>query len=278
MQKLFLCLLALIGFQSAQAQLFTKGDVYDFEIGDEFHYRHEAAGGVTGPPYTKEVIRVLNKYSSPTHLYYEMGNIDLNDSTNVLNTYVDSFLLTSLNDPVIDTSSLWNFNDTIFSHDTTITNPNFYGGMPYQRLFFTKNLPHGYEPPTWFHSFVKGCGEVNYYRSQQNGALSRSLVYSKKGSVIWGASLFTGISEISSLPSLEILPNPFINQLELSLSEVPSTPIFFELYNAVGKLVLKEQLQETNTIIKVNEQLPLGVYYGILNSKKEQHVIQLVKQ
>jgi len=248
MKKLILCFLALLLTYSNNAQTFTKGAVYDYEIGDEFHYNTTWAWNNS----SNQIDRVLNKYSNSTHLFYEIGDVSLQNTTLILSSRLDSFSLAELNDFVLDTVTSGIFGDTILYRDTVIINTN-YNAASQLVLFFSLDMPDNYEPPSWSQRFILGCGEVSYYKSWQGGFLSRNLVYFKKGANTWGTPVYiTPLQEIKSTePFASLSPNPFSDKISIKLEQSVESASTFELYNNTGQLILKENIKAPSAIISI---------------------------
>lgn len=281
MKNVLVHLMVLFSLSVSYGQaIFTKGEVYDFEIGDEFHYRYSANGFYSVAPDSAEILRVLDKYTTASHLYYEWGTIDRTNAANILSTHLDSLPLSSLNDLVIDTSSNWTMWDTILTQDSIIIDSNSCYSSMIQSLSFTHNVPDNYEPSAWVFYFRKGFGEVSKYISHQNGSESRSLVYSKKDSITCGNSVYiTSVTTINHQGQLfNISPNPFSNQLQLTINHLSAPSFDFELLNNLGQIVLKKTIRNATAVtIPISESLPNGVYYAIIRQEQQQQIIKLIK-
>lgn len=282
MKNVLVYLMVLFSLSISYGQgIFTKGEVYDFEIGDEFHYRYSAAGAYSITPDSAQVIRVLNKYTNTSYLYYEWGNISRSNPSHIISTYLDSIPLASLNDLVMDTTSNWIHGDTILTQDTIIIDSSLcHGPDSILSLAFTYNVPDNYEPASWIHRFQKGSGEISKHITHPNGSQAKFLVFSSKNGVNCGNSVYlTSVTTIHNQGQLfKISPNPFNNQLQLTINNLSSPSFNFELLNNLGQIVLKKTISKTTNInIPISESLPNGVYYAIIRQDKQQQIIKLIK-
>lgn len=278
-KKIILSLIFLLqGYQYLYAQNFlTKGEVYNYEIGDEFHY-HLSRPWMFNDYY---IHRVLNKYTTSSHLYYEMGNIDKSNGNNILSTFLDSIPLAVLQNPIVDTNSAWLFADTICTSTDSIIINNNYNGLPYQYFNFTLNVPDNYEPPFWSEHYGKGIGRTRYYYVTMGGYLSIDLVYFKKDTVVWGNDVYiTAISELEQQQNWKIFPNPFTNHVSITIDNIAGENLNFLLYNNIGQLVWETKIITSQTVhtVALPTILASGVYHAILRDDKQQQIIKIVKE
>jgi len=276
MIKLFLLTLLLLGVEGMVAQTYTKGAVYDFNIGDEFHYR-TSSNSVLNPPKAY-IDRVLNRYSNSAYLFYEIGNISLTDATIILNTRIDSIPLAQLSDPIVDTVRSGIIGDTLTT-DSLVTDSLL---CKEEHLLSNSTLdyPAGYEPPYWFKKFILGLGEVAYYRVTQSGYEQKDLVYYKKGNLTCGESVYiTSIQTIPQTPPIVLTPNPFTDQISIQLDVLPKQQFQFHLYNNLGQVVLKKTIHPNHSILfPIPKEIPRGIYYGVLYIDDQVQTTPLVKQ
>jgi hypothetical protein len=276
MKKLFLFTLLFLVVEGVYAQVYTKGAVYDFNIGDEFHYR-TSSSSVLNPP-SAYIDRILNRYTNSTHLCYEIGNVSLTNANLILSTRIDSIPLTQLSDPIADTviSGIWG--DTLTT-DSIVTD----SFLCYQEYISTNSrldYPPGYESPTWIKKFILGLGEVYYYWVAQYGYEQRSLVYYKKGNTSCGESVYiTSTKNIESTKILRLSPNPFQDQIFISSEYTTKQPFQFFLYNNLGQLVLEQTVRGDKSVkIPTSKNIPKGVYYGVIHYDNQIQTTKLIKQ
>jgi hypothetical protein len=276
MRRLFLFTLLVLGIQGMYAQVYTKGTVYDFNIGDEFHYR-TSSSSVLNPPRAY-INRILNRYTNNTHLFYEIGDISLTNANVVLSTRMDSIPLSELSNPIVNTSVSGVFLDTISTDSIFVDS-----FLCYDEYIFTNStldVPPGYESPVWIQKFAFGLGKVSYYWVAQYGYESEALVYYKKGTVDCGESVYmTSIQSINPSIITKLSPNPFTNQISIELGFIPEEIVQFNLYNNLGQLILAKTVKETtSSTISIPSDIPKGVYYGVVYIGNQVQTTKLVKQ
>lgn len=251
------------------------GEIYDFEIGDKFHYD---VGGGTWPEGSRSKVKVIviDKYYSSNNdtLYYELdrqvnafdhlappGGYLWRDSVSLSYFNLDSLINNGNIDSAVSDSDLFN-GRTINYFDSINDNTSEY---------FT-NLSEKY---------VRGCGRA-YFREESNDGLyldfSR-LAYFKKGIEEWGTPytfIITGIDKNGDTDiKVHIYPNPAINELTL---ESDNGNIRFhkaEIYSLNGKLLNEFEMNGvTNKTINIAD-LEGGVY--VLKLYKDNNSVLLKK-
>jgi hypothetical protein len=97
------------------------------------------------------------------------------------------------------------------------------------------------------------------------------------GNVVVNVSPCTGIDELTS-SFISVYPNPHTGSVNLVLPAELAQHAVIEMYDALGKLMLKHELtHELNTINMMD--LPNGLYtYKVINQSQVVKVGKLVKQ
>jgi hypothetical protein len=278
MKKIFLIPLLLFVIEGMSAQIYTKGTVYDFNIGDEFHYRISSLG-FPSIPNGDYIDRILNRYTNSTHLCYEVGKVSLTNSNVIEDTRIDSIPLSTLSDPLLDTVPSGVLGDMI-TIEYYIIPDSFLCSSEYLWTNSTLDYPPNYEPPHWLQRFMIGLGEVNYYRSSLSGYISRGLVYYKKGNISCGSEVYiTPIENIESNETLRLSPNPFQNQIFIRSNVALKQALQFYLYNNLGQLVLEQTISGNQVVnIPTSKNIPKGVYYGIIHYDNQIQTTKLIRQ
>lgn len=88
-------------------------------------------------------------------------------------------------------------------------------------------------------------------------------------------STLTGVKENKPMPLVEVVPNPFTDQLHFSLSP-NATDAALDLYNLQGELVLHKTLTEI-TFETETAALPAGTYFAVIQGNNWQTVHKLIK-
>lgn len=240
----------LSGFVFSQ-EFPTRGEIYNYDIGDIFHINEYASASGSGFSATVN-IEILEKYYSENGdtVFYNQLNKRLESGSeypNPVYTEEEELLYyTSLNE--------------IFMADSIIEDLDVYNGRI--TLFNFVVFPdHYYED-----RYVVGCGHVYHkYRSTDPENLSTyevQMVYFKKGTEEWGEEqLIIGTPELSNIKSLKIYPNPSSSHItfELPLISIESKLQIKDIY---GKLVGELHLIKGQTQMVWNcSNLASGVYF-----------------
>jgi hypothetical protein len=86
-----------------------------------------------------------------------------------------------------------------------------------------------------------------------------TLLYGRQGDPYCSA-FYLSINETSADYSVDILPNPSATFFTIQLSSPPTTQTYFNLYDALGRAVKREEIvSETTTMHRSN--LPSGIYF-----------------
>lgn len=196
MKKLLLFTLTLLVFTIQGQTILTYGEIYDYDIGDEFHYRNFAV-----PGYDLEMYTVLTKEYSPdsTIIYYTFLEEHYHEFQTGINSYdtVVSRAIGNLNNPFTDfgqglsqwiekeeyygpeedgvDSSFMYYPDTIIKYDDNLC------GLEINCYFSS--------PPLWhYNSYARYVGKSvglvrDYHKYSHDGHASPDyrLYYYKKG-------------------------------------------------------------------------------------------------
>ncbi|PCI96119.1 MAG: hypothetical protein COB15_11375 [Flavobacteriales bacterium] len=241
------------GLFAQQASL--KSEIYDFDIGDIFHFVSESLTTSFQTNRTRTDFEVIDKYYSITGdtVYYvrdvSFGSKPASNSLWTYSTYIDTAQYSNLADTIIPYVSNSGLNVSVIS-DT-----NFCHGRIKNRLTF-----HPIEyTESW--TYVVGCGYVSHsYSSSQSqtSAYSFHLVYYKKGIEEWGIQNPTSIdeNELNKL-RLEVFPNPTSDYLSFNSQEFINANV--TITSIEGKNVLNMKIVNDNTTIDLSN-LTKGVY------------------
>jgi len=122
-----------------------------------------------------------------------------------------------------------------------------------------------------FDPSVSGAGTftVMYYYTDGNNCSS---VDSKTVSV----SLCTGINELSS-SSISVYPNPAKDVVQISMSASLVSQATIEMYDAIGKLVISERVNNTITTLSLTDYAK-GMYSIRVVSENNQSIIKLIRE
>jgi hypothetical protein len=239
---LMVCIMPLKS--SGQQEPSTIGEIYDFNIGDIFHFEED--GGFdkitnieiidkdfsTGLDTVYYVCDIASKEISPENPYW------------TYEYYLDTIFYTDL-ELQIHSGNI----------DSVYSDPLFYNG---RQINFAHDTLSIYE--YWNHTFVNGCGLVNTHYEQLEIWVShdKNLVYYKKGAEEWGNPLYVGIDEISDFGrNIKIFPNPATSFITININgEQPIEEAI--IYNHLGQKALVAV--PVNNTVDVSWLKP-GIYF-----------------
>ncbi len=123
-------------------------------------------------------------------------------------------------------------------------------------------------------TYVEGLGG-DYYTRYDFAFESYGLVYWKKGIEEWGTpytcSDLLNVAEIEKNPVLSIFPNPFNNQLNLTLASGYINNL--KIFDVSGRLVLDRQLNQKHISLSV-ENLQPGLYFILINNQLRSKIMK----
>jgi hypothetical protein len=267
----------LIGLPQHNAGIknLTAADIYDYNIGDEFHW-------VTSSPSRSYDIMVINgKQFSITgdSVFYDV--------------FLRKYAFTWTNN---GSNSFFEF-DTLFIGDTTMifdvsengsidTYPQHYDEdsvITYiQSIDGTQKVINYGDNVTWnvgcditeFYfggrtTYYKGIGYTYEYGGRNIYGEKREFVYYNKNGNIWGTPLnIDSLSTVSTNTiekqnvSLKVFPNPATDLLNFQLEE-PINNAEIRIYSTLGQLINTQNINDTNTQFNVSEWQNGMYFYGI---------------
>jgi hypothetical protein len=255
----------LFFISSANAQSISKNsEIYNFQIGDIFHYELHAAAPSTGSHvYTN--IEIMSKYFSASHdsLFY-ICSIATHEHHSwapdwTFNKKTDTIIVTQL-DSLVNSGNIDTvFTDTVFN-GRKINRVDTYGP--------NNNVTN---------IFVEGCGRTYYHSVQTspNTDWESRLIYYKKGSEVWGTPIPLSINRAQNTRSLvKIFPNPSRGVINI---DVPQDIGDYEIrvFNASGQLIFK--MNNNSRIDLSNEACGLHYIQFISNEISEIQKCILIK-
>ena len=251
----------------------TWGEIYDYEVGDIFHYNEWASGSGGGYDESTNIEIVEKTFSqdSNTVTYIEfVKRLYFDPGTPLHGEYSE----------YTDTISYDNLN-SIFIADTIYTSSAYNGRkISYQNL----------SVPIWteeYRRYVDGCGFAFWYRDDKQlpaYVFERKLKYYKKGDEEWGTPIIlVDIDERKKVfEGVKTYPNPFTTSttIEYELKEISNMQ--FTIYNVIGEVVYNAEDHirppGSHTVTWSPSHLPEGLYYGVLRSEEGVSVVKIIKQ
>lgn len=272
MKKLISTLLAFCLPMLISAQnLLTIGEVFDFDIGDEFQFTEF----VTPQTPNADRITITDKYysSDSSIVYYvEFHNsyytqYGYGEISYYFWTRTDTVSYSNL-DSSISTYDLWYAYDTsMFYYDTINSISENYCDSTINGFFY---LTYNSFPSEYSNVFGKGLGWVrNYSKNIGENLFNNELFYYKKNGIGCGTpdEIYLSVKENDLNNDFIISPNP-ANQY-FNLGNKTGGHFRAEIYNIAGELILSKEIDSNNSRIECNTLNPgMSVVCIISDSKK----------
>lgn len=242
----------------------TVGEIFNYEIGDVFHYHIAFGGGGTGTTqYTN--IEVLDKfYSNNSDTVYYVLDIASKEQNYPLtyweyNYEVDTIYYSRLDNVICD-SAIVNIDSSLY----------------HGRIINTCLYSQGGD--SWMDKWAVGCGLVchSFSSSTHSHVWDEELVYYKKGSEIWGTPIYVSNAEIEPFNSkVLIFPNPANDLINIQNKHLKNTLI--EIYSLTGVLVKRINIQNESTTIDISK-LTRGMYLIVITSNTNRIYEKIIKE
>ncbi len=246
--KLITLIILLLSIESFTAQSYlTIGEVFDFNINDEFHYTRE------NQPSNGERITVIDKYYSINSdtvfytLHHDIYNVIPDYSVSppgsiyVFDTIIDTIFYSNLNMPIY---YMWPQNDPEFVFYDSIKELDTNFCDIEMNSYYIQQ--YSFEPSWFKRSYGRGIGiTLDYWHYQGNGVSQfpvwERMIYYKKDSMNCGSPDLTslGLTNLNGQEDFFIFPNP--SDGIISIDNISSQKINIKVFNATGELKYKEQ-------------------------------------
>jgi len=237
--------------------------IYDFEIGDEFHYNE--LNVVKSPDdYILKTIKIIidKKYSfADTNVTYTSRRVLFKDffdntktDTYIIDTILETYLIKEeeifvkgepkLNSIYRETEGpniQWNNGHNRYQNET----------INVLKSKHSDTCWHNYSlSPSFYATYLEGCGLLKFdLLNMPSGRFEINLIYYKKGNITFGLPFENLSFEEVSKQSINIYPNPITRNEKL----VVNTPIYLskiEILNVIGEVLLT-----VNNINKTEETI-----------------------
>ena len=282
MNRIYLLIVFFIYALNTQSQnLPTIGEIYNFDIGDEFHYQLN----ITGPPAASR-ITILSKTMSANgdtvrydyineSFYSQVESYPEMHLEYVFNTSYGTFeyidLDSIISNPFAPTDTMC-FYDTLFDDDS--------GNCDTMRYGFHKGCGD-FEPILWRTTYALGLGKVEsyqFYTAPQAYGYFLYLVYFKKGNTECGTPyvVYESIEE-ESANNINIYPNPFTDLLRIDNDL--SKGIVIQIFDINSRLILQENCNDKEITLQTNYLKP-GLYFILIKNTDNSiiHTQKIVKK
>ncbi len=262
---------------SLEAQDITIGQVFNYEIGDEFHYR-----AANRPPNATRFV-VKNKYlSQQSDTIFYLVKYDAYSSEVVMSptphleysigSWMDTLSYTSLDSSITTLLNLTEVDNCDQVEDSIIESPPYCQRKVYQ---YSACFQCCFEGRQYEAIYGEGIGQAYGYHSfpAENYSTDSRLFYYKKGSKSCGTpdkSNYTVVQE-KYLQHILISPNPahdFINVAGFT-GDMSVT-----LRNMVGEVIQQEVLKSEGRVSLT--AIPSGIYLLELKVKDQSKVLKVL--
>jgi len=289
MRTLMIILLAFILPDSLYSQdLMTIGEVFNFEIGDEFHYE----GHHPEQPPNADRITITDKYYSSNgdtlfyHKYHDSYYtwVEWEPEPHLeyyFWTRTDTVYYTHP-DSSISSYNMWASNDTSLAYYETIV---YYSEDQCDSLINGYYLEtSNFEADVYHYEFGKGLGLVKaYYLSSQNWphfvVYDDELFYYQKNGIDCGVpdTLTVSIPQLSeNYPDFNIYPNPAENQITIEITQLSFNSLTLEIIDELGRTVKTSIIHDNETTINIDDLRP-GIYYCKVSGDRIFNVERFIK-
>jgi hypothetical protein len=282
----------------------TTADVYNFDVGDEFHVEGFSQDIPHSISFGYEIQRVLTKSISGDTLIYQIEKQQVNinrifsqtseDTTYATDTIMKIYLTNGFNLldslPYIVDTNKYNVSSTFYA-------PR-YSKLEWSNLFNNKlskvvtgaayNIYPCISPildafPCEMH-YIEGLGGGYYDCTSWGNRSTKELVFYKKNTETWGTPIDiqtlipTSIHRLEIFKSIAIFPNPAINQITISTKNEIIKDGQISVFDGLGKTVWTSKVdsfQEKNLDIK---NWAKGMYYVRIRSTEGIWTGKFIKQ
>jgi hypothetical protein len=288
MKILILTLFSAISLCSYSQDLMTIGEVFDFNIGDKFHYRLPPESvppaidriTITGKSYSTDgdtvfYVRYHDSYWTEVdwdtfppqllyHFYTETDTVSYTDLDSLISFYDTGFQCDTM----------------YFECDSSIYNSTEYCNRLINGYYVAENE---FEPEIYQKEYGRGIGWVwNYYYSSSSlppGVQWDSrLFYFQKDGIDCGTpdTMTVSTPELESgLDLISIYPNPAHDFIYISIP-LKIGEITFTLTDLSGREILRESLNSrSNNKIQISSYHP-GIYLGIVENGSGIYIEKLI--
>ena len=251
----------------------TNGEIYNYEVGDIFHYRKLHAYGEYSIEVTDSIlqnIEVVDKYYS------------VNYDTVCYQYFIQQLLIYEWEQETIYTEYYLTLCisqlDSLREGDTVIEDPDVYNGR--KMVKYDTNYFDGSDEIHISNWWVVGCGMAFYYYwewgwvSLIEEKTTHELIYFHKGDEEWGEEqIILDVPEKDFNTKIIIYPNPIRNYLNISFNMGYNNGRLIKIYNSAGQLVKSVNVSLGDNRINVS-YLPNGLYFISVTDENEQVVFK----
>lgn len=284
-RHLKLMVILIFFYSGANSQTMpTIGEIYDFEIDDEFHYSISESWPSPNWPNVKRH-KIIDKYYSATNdtVFYTRKfnnytgtyNFSTGQMEYFFSAYIDKIFYTNLN-TLINARYANEYTDSCnYSSDALFYNEDLCNTFSYKHWRCVGCCFEG-RAYTWIYSIGLGLPYIrDYYPSEFHEKVTE-LFYFKKGIIECGTPSLLAVSvnkPIEGRKVIDIYPNPARNEInfEAGFSKSENVTIF----NSLGTIVLNLN-NYTEGPINIGS-LKEGFYFGLILTDSGTHSFKFIK-
>ncbi len=276
----------------------TQRKLYDFSIGDEFHYEIANLGPGISPNYkANRIKKVISKYTSNNTdtIIYTYSRKEFID---YMNTNKPNYNDTLINDTIKETRMVRE--DKLYVPNEPIPYPTYNGGYWGNELQWRKNDTRlRYSVPQVFYytsdsicwrqahgdpgetrTYMIGCGL--FERISGGGIFTESserLVYvNKKDGTLWGIPVKVGLVNQGVKNAFDLFPNPIHKGETLQIKIDKRGAYSLKILNILGEVLFTANAEAFNDHINL-DHLNAGIYF--INITENNHIVysqKLIKE
>ena len=273
--------MAFLPFFIQAQELMTIGEVFDFEVGDEFHSHSK----MTQAMENGDRMSILDKYYSAysdTVYYVEQHN-----------TY-SSELSWEGGEPhleyhysmLIKTVFYTNLNASISVYDEGfLLDQQSYTTSQFCDIVINKcsyEVGPGFENDNFSRAYGKGLGKVSaFHFSGMNGGvtlLNDELFYYKKNGLTCGSPDITGVS-VESIAAKEsgfsVFPNPTQSEIHL-LNKATARPFEYSVMDGTGRTMSSGKSSAAESTLQLANYKP-GIYFLLIRFDNKSTTLKVIK-
>ncbi|NPD46781.1 MULTISPECIES: T9SS type A sorting domain-containing protein [unclassified Lentimicrobium] len=253
-------IILISSFNALSQEFPTRGEVYDYEIGDVFHMVNTEKAGEYGEWYYTDSIVRIKKVIDKVY--------SINNDTVIFEFFVKEAKIFEYQPNIYSEYELTLYYtnlDEIVSGDSIIEDPEVFNGR--KMVLFDTIYIEGAEEDRYERSWVIGCGQTKNnsdYFSWANimrQLYTRELVYFKKGEEEWGEELvMVGVEEDIFENNFTVFPNPVQDRLYISTHIASQNQFSIQFYNSTGQLMNTLSVSSNDVYVDMSNYSN-GLYY-----------------
>ncbi len=263
----------------ANYKLMTIGEVYDFEVGDVFHYiqgTNDTHNRIFKNRRDHNITVIGKTQVNADSIFY---TIDKKTGKEKLDaqTFTMKYVITrdtiktgfgSINKLISDKLTLQTDTGRTYKMDPTETIFWLNDTLGRKAIYYVNGIgPRKgncfeipFEAVTYHRTVIKGIGLFNYSSYSFPNIYEERLIYFKKASGgTWGNPYYVSTIEWNKAASFKLYPNPANDIVNLEFLE-PFQQLEITITDALGRTVMQSVLQEGETAVNI-EHLEPGAYF-----------------